>query len=300
MGSRISGHFARDPHLCAAHERLFLSAVIPSGRFQNPGGCTNEMFNVCLGDHEALLLVTAAEGDFVSAELPVCIFRTFKSARMTALQNGTGGVSSIATGSATMLSRQSITGRGNSLRAFQFPSFPLGQELMVCCVNSFSLGSCLEVGAYDRVYRALISSMLRKDQSLRRSVAIRQKSMRPTIVLQRRRVVCRWRTEIPIDTTIVESCNPQRAAGSECPNYTTVSSCSRVCVTFTCSNSSCAIRSRTGCRQCHGFCCTNATLVIVTIVCVLTIWKSWVLRCGAVKGPKSSARLVEATNLRRT
>ena len=61
MGSRISSHFARDPHLCAAHERLFLSAVIPSGCFHSPGGCTNEMFNVCLGDHEALLLVTTAE-----------------------------------------------------------------------------------------------------------------------------------------------------------------------------------------------------------------------------------------------
>ena len=230
----------------------------------------------------------------------MCIFRAFKSARMTALQNGTGGVSSIATGSATTLSRQFITGRGNSLRAFQFPSSPLGQELMVCCVNSFRLGSSLEVGAYDRVYRALISSVLRKDQSLRRSVAIRQKSMRPTIVLHRRRVVCRWRTEIPIDTTIVESCDPQRAAGSECPKYTMVSSCSRVCVTFTCSNSSCAIRSRTGCGKCHGFCCTNATLATVTIVCVLTRWKSWVPRCGAVKGPKSSPRLMEAMNLRRT
>ena len=96
-------------------------------------------------------------------------------------------------------------------------------------------------------------------------------------VTPKARVVCRWRTEIPIDTAIIESCDPQRAARSECPKYTTVSSCSRVCVTFTCSNSSCAIRSRTGCGKSHGFCCTNATLVTVTIVCVLTRWKSWVL-----------------------
>ena len=149
-GQGFPATLPRDPHLCAAHERLFLSAVIPSGCFQSPGGCTNEMFSVCLGDHEPMLLVPAVEGDFVSAELPVCIFRAFKSARMTALQNGTGGVSSIATGSATTLSRQFITGRGNSLRAFQFPSSPLGQELMVCCVNCFRLGSSLEVGAYDR------------------------------------------------------------------------------------------------------------------------------------------------------
>ena len=63
-----------------------------------------------------------------------------------------------------------------------------GADGVLC--EQFQTGSSLEVGAYDRVYRALISSMLRKDQSLRRSVAIRQKIMRPTIVLHRRREWC--------------------------------------------------------------------------------------------------------------
>ena len=69
----------------------------PSGSAPGPGGCSNEMLQVCLDDVETLGLLFSAAEDFARADRPEPT-RPFLLATMTALQKKDGGVRVIATG----------------------------------------------------------------------------------------------------------------------------------------------------------------------------------------------------------
>ena len=57
----------------------------PSGRSPGPGGCSNEMWRVCLDDFEVLQLFFRAAEDFARADVPDGTRAAFMSATMTAL-----------------------------------------------------------------------------------------------------------------------------------------------------------------------------------------------------------------------
>ena len=62
----------------------------PSGCSPGPGRCTNEMFRVCLDDHELFLLFSASE-EFARGRTPPTVGRVLMVATMTALQKVDGG-----------------------------------------------------------------------------------------------------------------------------------------------------------------------------------------------------------------
>ena len=63
----------------------------PSGRSPGPGGCSNEMWRVCLDDYEVLQSLFRAAEDFTRADIPDGTRVALMSATMTALQKPDGG-----------------------------------------------------------------------------------------------------------------------------------------------------------------------------------------------------------------
>ena len=170
-------------------------ASAPSGSAPGPGGCTYEMFKLCLDDAETSLLLFRAAEDLARAQAPDCITRAFMCATMTAFQKQDGGVRGIATGTsfrrlvAKTLARQF----GKAVEAVCAPyQFALSTRAGTDCVGhgiraftdadpQCTVLSIDGVGAYDHVLRSSFLQKLHSVPSLQGLLAfVRSVYARPT------------------------------------------------------------------------------------------------------------------------
>ena len=149
----------------------------PPGSALGPGGCTNEMWRVCLDDEETLSLLTSEAEDFASAETPPAA-QSFMLATMTELRKKDGGVRGIATGSSfrRLVAKTLAKQFGTAVNDTPF-QFALSTRAGVDCVGhavrfatdvdpEATVVSIDGVGAYDHVSRSAMMSKLWETPSL--------------------------------------------------------------------------------------------------------------------------------------
>ena len=153
----------------------------PSGRSPGLGGCSNEMWRVCLDDYEVFQLLFRAAEDFARADVPDGTRVAFMSATMTALQKPDGGVRGVATGTsfrrlvAKTLARQFSKRVEATCVPFQFAlSTRAGTDCVGHAIRALTdadptatVLSMDGIGAYDHVLRSAMMSKLHDVPCLR-------------------------------------------------------------------------------------------------------------------------------------
>ena len=147
-------------------------AKSPTAPAAGPGGCSNEMLEVCLDDQETCQLLFLAAEDFARGTAPN-VSQCFMLANLTALQKKDGGVRGIITGTtfrrlvAKTLARQFSRQVEAACAPFQFA---LSTRAGVDCVGHADCEATLPingVGAYDHVFRSSILAKLLEVLGLR-------------------------------------------------------------------------------------------------------------------------------------
>ena len=140
----------------------------PSGSAPGPGGCTNEMWRVCLDDPEVTQLFFLAAEDLVRGTAHVAS-RPFLLATMTALQKQDGGVRGIVAGTTFRRLVAKVLARQFGLEVpFQFAlSTRAGTDCVGHAIRAITdqnpratVLSIDGIGAYDDVYRSAMMSKL--------------------------------------------------------------------------------------------------------------------------------------------